>query len=575
MKQWEQFGINVSGSGEVKTQCPQCSPTRRKKTYPCLNVNIDKGVWNCWHCGWSGSLKLGEIATPERIKHVSKTYTKPQFRPANLSEAALSYLLGRGLTTEVLVRNKIAMERVYMPQIEEEVVAIVFPYFRRGEFINAKFRDGAKNFRQIAGAEKIIYKLDDLGETTIITEGEIDALSLEVAGFPNAVSVPDGAPSPTAKNFDSKFDFLECDEVRSVQRWIIATDSDEPGRRLEEELSRRLGRSICSRVVWPDGCKDANEVLVKLGKEALAECINSAHPYPIEGVFGIADIEEELRDLIEIGLPQGEPTGWKVVDEIYKPAPAQWTLLTGIPSMGKSEWLDALAINLASNAGWVFGVCSPENQPITWHTAKLLEKCMGKRLVPGQFTQTEFAKAKEWLSRRFHFILPDPPTLDSVLDSARALVRRHGMRGLIIDPYNELDHTARKEGINETEYISTFLTRLRRFAREESVHVWLVAHPAKLMKSNDGKYPVPDGYSISGSAHFFNKADNIIAVHRDTTVPGAATEVHVQKIRSRWLGRRGVANVWWLPESGRFSETPPVNQMRHYFPEDYEDVSES
>jgi twinkle protein len=462
-----------------------------------------------------------------------------------------------------------------MPQLEEEVTAVVFPYFKDGEFVNAKFRDGAKNFRQIAGAEKLFFKFDDISPTTIIVEGEMDALSIEVAGFQNCVSVPDGAPAATAKNFDTKFEYLDNDKVRAVEKWIIAVDSDEPGRRLEDELSRRLGRAKCFRVTWPEDCKDANEVLIKHGKEVLRACIDAAHPYPVEGVFSVRDIEDELRDLIDFGLPQGEPTGWKCVDDLYAPCPAQWSLITGIPSMGKSEWLDALAVNLASNSGWVFGVCSPENQPISWHSAKLIEKRMGKRLVPGKFTQDEFNSAKNWLADRFHFILPEIPTLDSVLESARELVRRHGMRGLIIDPYNELDHTSRKEGVAETEYVSLFLSQLRRFAREESVHVWLVAHPAKLMKQNDGKYPVPDGYSISGSAHFYNKADNIIAVHRDTSTPGASTEVHVQKVRSRWLGRRGVANLWWQPDSGRFTENAPINPMKHYFPKDYEEDHEN
>ena len=150
--------------------------------------------------------------------------------------------------------------------------------------------------------------------------------------------------------------------------------------------------------------------------------------------------------------------------------------------------------------------------------------------------------------------MPEEPTLDSVLAKAKVLIRRHGMKGLIIDPYNELDHSRRKDGVSETEYVSVFLTQMRKFARENSIHIWLVAHPAKLMKDNKGIYPVPDGYTVSGSAHFFNKSDNIIAVHRDMTNPNASTEVHVQKVRSRWLGRKGIAYLRWRPECGRFRE---------------------
>ena len=441
-----------------------------------------------------------------------------------------------------------------MPQIEEEVQAIAFPYFKAGEIVNVKYRDSQKNFRQVAGAEKIVYKYDDIAEITIICEGEMDALSLEVAGFRNAISVPDGAPTPESKNLELKFEFLDDERFDQVKQFVLAVDNDEPGKKLEDELARRLGRDKCMRVTWPEGCKDANEVLMRHGAETLRHCIEDAKAFPVEGVFSISDIEDDINNMLEFGMIKGEPTGWDSVNGLYTPAPGQWTLVTGIPSMGKSEWLDALAVNIAENAGWVFGVCSPENQPISWHAAKLIEKRMNERLVAGRVNQAKFHEAKAWLNEHFHFIMPEEPTLDSVLAKAKVLVRRHGMKGLIIDPYNELDHTKRKDGVNETEYVSTFLTQLRKFARENSIHVWLVAHPAKLMKEKNGEYPVPDGYTVSGSAHFYNKADNIVAVHRDVRNPQAPTEVHVQKIRSRWLGRRGTAFLQWQSNSGRFRE---------------------
>lgn len=554
MKNFSDFGIDLNGrSGEeVKTTCPQCSHTRKKKNYPCLNVNTEKGVWHCHHCGWSGGLGSGVInrsAPPNR-----RVYHRPEFRPAVLSDNAITFLTKRGITTDVLIRNRIALERVWMPQIEEEVQAIAFPYFKAGEIVNVKYRDSQKNFRQVAGAEKIVYKYDDIAEITIICEGEMDALSLEVAGFRNAISVPDGAPTPESKNLELKFEFLDDERFDQVKQFVLAVDSDEPGKKLEDELARRLGRDKCMRVTWPEGCKDANEVLMRHGAETLRHCIEDAKAFPVEGVFSISDIEDDINNMLEFGMIKGEPTGWDSVNGLYTPAPGQWTLVTGIPSMGKSEWLDALAVNIAENAGWVFGVCSPENQPISWHAAKLIEKRMNERLVAGRVNQARFHEAKAWLNEHFHFIMPEEPTLDSVLAKAKVLVRRHGMKGLIIDPYNELDHTKRKDGVNETEYVSTFLTQLRKFARENSIHVWLVAHPAKLMKEKNGEYPVPDGYTVSGSAHFYNKADNIVAVHRDVRNPQAPTEVHVQKIRSRWLGRRGTAFLQWQSNSGRFRE---------------------
>lgn len=564
MKTFADFGIDLGGKHgeEVKVTCPHCSHTRKKKGYPCLNVNTIKGAWNCWHCGWAGGLSQGEYTRPTLQKQ--KTFVKPEFKPATLSDAAFEWFKSRGITVDVLIRNRISMSRVWMPQIEDEVTAVAFPYLRAGEVVNCKFRDGSKNFRQVAGAEKILYKVDDIAPVTIICEGEMDALSLEVAGFQNTVSVPDGAPSPKSKNFETKFEFLDEPTLANVETFILAVDNDEPGKRLEDELSRRLGRERCRRVSWPEGCKDANEVLMTHGAAVLKECIESASPYPIEGVFSIADIEDDINALLDYGLPQGEPTGWKNLDDLYKPAPGQWTLVTGIPSHGKSEWLDAMTINIAENAGWAFAVCSPENQPIAWHTAKLMEKVMGERIVPGRVNRDKFDKAKRWLADHYHFIMPEQPTLEAVLERTRQLVRTKGVRGLIIDPYNEIDHAKRKDGVSETEYVSSFLTELRTFARNESIHVWLVAHPQKLMKEKNGSYPVPDGYTVAGSAHFYNKADNIIAIYRDPEDPLSPTEVHVQKVRSRWLGKRGVAKLVWQSNSGRFKDY--VAPTRHYGP---------
>ena len=558
MKMFADYGIELGGKvgEEVKATCPKCSHTRKKKNYPCLNVNTLKGAWHCWHCGWSGGLASGEHNRPSLQPH-NRTYHRPTFNQSALSDKAIEFFGTRGITNDVLIRNRISIETIWMPQIEDEVRAIAFPYIRDGEVVNVKYRDNAKNFRQVGGAEKCLYKIDDVTNIAIITEGEMDALSLEVAGYTNAISVPDGAPAPDTKNYDTKFDYLNDPKLDQVETFIIAVDADAPGFHLEEELARRLGRERCLKASWPEDCKDANEVLMKHGATKLKECITLAKPFPVDGVFSVFDIVDNLEAIIDGGLPEGEDTGWPGVNELYMPCPGQWTLVTGIPSMGKSEWLDALAVNLAERAGWVFGVCSPENQPIDWHAAKLIEKRMGKRIrANGQrnCSSEEFYDATAWVAEHFHFILPERPTLDSVLDKARSLVRRHGMKGLIIDPYNELDHIGRKEGIQETEYVSHFLTTLRKFAREQGVHVWLVAHPSKLIKDKDGQYPVPDGYSVSGSAHFYNKADNIIAVHRDPSRPDTPNEVHVQKIRSRWLGKRGTAFLWWDPSSGRYND---------------------
>lgn len=277
MKIFSDFGITVppGRTGNVATICPQCSAHRKNAKATCLSVNVDEGVWLCHHCDWRGTLKEGVRDLSNPYVHKPKEYRRPDYVIDETADMAktLEWFSKRGITAEVVRRNRISVGTVWMPQIEAEVSAIRFPYFRDGQVVNVKYRDHRKHFRMESGAERILYGIDDCLEylatttdtakTLIWVEGEIDKLSMEVAGFKNCVSVPDGAPSPTSKDYTSKFTFLESAEELLAQfdRHILAVDNDAPGQKLEEELARRLGHEKCYRAQWPDGCKDANEVL--------------------------------------------------------------------------------------------------------------------------------------------------------------------------------------------------------------------------------------------------------------------------------------------------------------------------
>lgn len=563
MKAWADFGITFSATAagpEVYTICPQCSPHRKKKTVKCLSVNIEKDCWICHHCDWRGALKTGVEDRSNPYAWKAKTYRTPEIKWTDLPDKVVSWFASRGITEQVLRRNKIAYEIVYMPQLEAETSAIRFPYFRNGELINVKSRDGKKNFRMESGAERIFYGMDDVdGEIAVIVEGEIDKLSMEVAGLKQCISVPDGAPSPKSKDYSSKFEFLEnCEEwLSQIKTFVLAVDNDEPGKVLQEELARRLGKEKCKVVVWPEGCKDANEVLVKYDVDTLKDCLCNAIDYPVKGIFSVGDLSRHVLRLYEQGEQGGDKPGWKEVDELYTVRPGEFTVVTGIPGHGKSEWLDATMLNLTS-LGWSFAIFSPENQPLARHVAKLAEKYIGKPFYGGvryKMNQTELINAQAALHNHFQFILPpdDQITVDGILSLARTTILRKGVKGIVIDPWNEIDHS-RPANLSETEYISATLSKIRRFAREFSVHIWIVAHPAKLRKEKDdsGKmvYPVPTPYDISGSAHWRNKADNAVTVYRVTG--SDLVEIHVQKIRFKECGKIGMATIRYEWETGRY-----------------------
>jgi twinkle protein len=561
---WADLGIDVPphATGEYATTCPMCSRDRRKNPKArCLSANVERRVWHCNHCGWSGA--LGEDPRFVEPAWRRPQYRKPEPTPTNTpSDRVTEWFAARGITPEVLERNQVGALSVYMPQLEQHAEAIVFPYRRNGELINRKYRTRDKHFRMDTGAERILYGLDDIAETVVIVEGEIDKLSLEVAGITSSVSVPDGAPAPGSKDYSSKFTFLDSAEetLRKVKRFVIAVDADPPGQLLEDELARRLGRERCLRVKWPTDCKDANDVLVKHGATDLRWFVDNAEPFPIDGVFTMLGESDKVLALYHTGLECGVSTGWLTLDRHYTVRAGEFTVITGTPGSGKSNFLDALIVNLAEQHGWSFGVFSPENQPIHDHMARIAEKYVRRPFSDGptpRMSEQELELAMRWGESHFFWMLPADEaewSIEWILSRAKELVFRHGIRGLVIDPWNELE-AQRHPHETETEYVSRVLRVARQFGRRHGVHVFIVVHPTKLYRDKEsGQYPVPTLYDCSGSAHWRNKADNGLCVWRDLSADDSAeVDIHIQKIRFRQIGHLGKVTLYYDKATARYS----------------------
>jgi twinkle protein len=538
-KPLSEFGIDVpaGASGHYRTTCPQCSKDRRKANVKCLSVNISEGMWYCHHCFWKGSTKGHTF--DEVVEH----FERPRFTKTNLPADAVKWFEKRGIPVEVLVEEGISWGAKKDLQ---------FPYHKDGEVVNIKHRTLEKVFWQEKGAETCFYRHDEISklssDTLIITEGEIDALSLLVAKFSMVTSIPDGAPSADSKTFQTKFDFMERAQgiLDAYDKIVIAVDNDGPGRRLEQELVRRIGAERCLKVEWPEGCKDANDVLVKRGWEPLRALILSAKPYPVEGLFQCLDFSREVECLYDKGEQRGLSTGMPGLDELYTVRPAEFSVITGIPAHGKSNVMDFIAVRMAQQHGWKFLFFSPENWPVERHIQSLLEKSLGKpfsrpKAMQDRMTRDQMKSGMKWLQQHFHFLYPESGTfsLDTILVKARAAVLRYGVHGIVIDPWNELDHNF--ENLSEAQYLSRELSKLRQFARRNGVHVWVIAHPRNLIKQN-GIYQPPTMYEISGGAHWRNKADNGLCVFREN-FENNQTKIIVQKIRFREVGKPGEATV--------------------------------
>lgn len=550
--------------------CPKCSHDRVKKTARCLSVKIDGGgaTWVCHHCGWTGGVSDKPMEVSYRPAK-REPPVKPKRSPGELTAGIIAWFQGRGISEAVLRRNSIGFARAWLPGLGQEADCIAFPYKRDGETVNIKFRALAgKDFAQVKGAEKVLYGLDDIGDSTeaIIVEGECDKLACEEAGLSAVLSVPDGAPTKLSeedpKSHSRKFEYLaNCAAyLDKLKKIIIAVDADEKGDYLAEELARRLGKERCWRVQWPSGneaaCKDANEALIHHGAQVVRECVAGAKPYPIAGLHDMREFEADAMQLYRDGRQRGRSTGWAAIDELMTIRDGELSVVTGIPNSGKSEFVDALTMNIAAQYGWRFAMCSFENPP-SEHIAKLAEKRLALPFWEGptqRMSEVQLHDVIEWIADRFYLIRADDeaPTIDWILARAKAAVLRYGIRGLVIDPYNEIEHQ-RPQGQTETEYVSQLLGKLKRFAQSHAVHVWIIAHPAKMLREN-GSVPPPTLYDISGSANWANKADLGVVIHRDPKNDPTRTDVYLRKVRFKSVGKIGSASLIYDRATGRYSE---------------------
>jgi twinkle protein len=161
------------------------------------------------------------------------------------------------------------------------------------------------------------------------------------------------------------------------------------------------------------------------GTQVLRECIERAEPYPIAGLYCVLDYAEETFALYRDGRKRGHSTGWPSLDEFMTIAEGRLSVVTGIPNHGKSEFVDALMINLAVSEGWRFALCSFENPP-AMHISKLAEKYLGLPFWDGptrRMTEAELQSATDWANEHFCLIRFDDeaPTVEAILEKKPGL----------------------------------------------------------------------------------------------------------------------------------------------------------
>ena len=302
---------------------------------------------------------------------------------------------------------------------------------------------------------------------------------------------------------------------------------------LRNELARRFGAYRCKYVEFGD-FKDANEVLIEKGAQALRDFIKDSKNFPLEGVLNINDIWQNVLNFNENGI-KNYSIGLPNSDSYFKLALGEWTVVTGIPNSGKSDVVDQICCNMAVNYDMRCAMFAPESFPYEGHIKRIANKLNEKNC-----DNTDLNNTKDFIEDHFFWIKIDLEnlSLEGILNAFRELVFQKGINVVVIDPWNMLDHSAQRDH----SYIGKALSLITQFCQQTNTHLFLVAHPRKI-ESENGNYKKPTLYDISGSADFFNKAYNGMIVFRcigqKTQYKSDIVKMYVEKVKRKENGQLG------------------------------------
>ena len=541
--QFNQYNLEV---GKTQGICPLCSHTRKPKNQKakCSSYDWERGLGTCHNCS-----STFQLHTYQRKGASDREYVRPEItKYLPVKDKVTEWFEGRGISQGTLDDLKVGQGPEYMPQTGKKENTIQFNYIIGDQLINIKYRDGRKNFKLYKGAEKVFYNINSIigYDSCVITEGEMDVLALHEAGIKNAISVPNGATL-----HHNNLDYLDncIDYFEDKQKIILAVDTDEPGLALRRELVRRLGAEVCFLVDFKE-CKDANEYLTTYGKEKLKQTIDKARAYPLENVTTFKDIEKDVTDFVTNGFKPGYQIGLPNFDRIFSTYTGQFITVTGIPSSGKSDFVDQMVVGYNANYNWKTAFASPENAPNYLHAHKLMRKVWGDMPKREDIKGSKWNEVADHINDNFFFIDMEKYTLESVLRKGAELVKRKGIKCLVIDPFNKVrDKNASSIDVNI--YTMEYLTKIESFAKKYDVLVFIVAHPTKMYKNSEGKIEEPNMYNIKGGGEWYDASYHGLLVHRDYERKN--TKVKVLKVKFQNLGDNGAECFFtWEPKSGSY-----------------------
>lgn len=545
--------------GKEKIKCPTCESIKHRQGDTPIQIDHNNGFGKCFRCE---SLTFREDKSKEVIQKDYKLPVQTWKNHTNLSDKLVKFIEStRKINQHTLNALNITEEKYYQPKKGKEVNNIVFNYFEKDILVNKKYRDSEKNFTQSAGTRSIFYNINSAigSDEVYIVEGEFDVLALYQIGIKNAISVPNGANDNDDYWQNSK------EYLKDVKKFIIAVDNDEKGNDLKEKIAQRLGRYRCEYIEWKN--KDAND---DLKEGILSETIKKRKRFPVSGTFTVSDLKQDILNLYDNGLPDTiYPKSYRFrrLRDIFSIMLGQVTTVTGIPSHGKSNFVDDYVLNIIKDYDYKASWFSPEHNPMSLYQSNLIEKVVGRNfwtdkrterglLIP-RIGKEDIDKYEQWANEKIYLTGAEGdilPTWDWLIEKFKEQMYSFGINIFVVDAFNKviLDKGDKLEQINRV------LTKLTHFAQSNNVAIILVAHPTKMKIDEKTKqYNVPTLYDVSGSADFRNQTHNGFTIFRyfQSQENDGYTVFHNMKTKFNFQGKISeTAEFSYSMINGRFYE---------------------
>jgi twinkle protein len=541
---WSELGIDIKNktTGSFKTKCPKCSHTRKKKSDPCLYVNLDDKVYKCFNCDWKGGIDNNDMSEKKE-----KEYVRPDFNNrTELPDNVIQWFMKRGLKQETVNHFNVGFGKEWMPGGEKggDAHTIQYPYYRNGKVLNIKFKTPDKRFKMSKDAEKTLFNIDAVKESEeiLICEGEEEVLTWHQVGYKYAVSVPNGA-SKGANNLDYLAAIWD-DFLANKKKVYIATDNDDPGKKLAEDLISRFGKDICYRVEYKH--KDANDDLKYEGEEHLMKLLKNAKGFPIEGIFLADEREETLWEMYHNKdfFPRGTTTYIASLDPHFTWRKGDYTTFYGPGNQGKTTFLLMMCVLKSMHEGDKWAIFTPEQNPPDEFYIDIIHMFIGKSADPNfptiQMNKAEFKKGIEFVKKHFIYVYPDEyHDKDTLFKIFKNVIIRHNVTGIIIDPINQVERLDTDAKIRDDQYISRFASQFKRFILNHNVYGVVVTHGKIRYDEKSGIAHIPNMYrDIEGGEMTARKTDNIIAYwrpHFQNNITDSYCIVFPQKLKKQKL----------------------------------------